>query len=118
MQYHGTMYWPAVAAQKQLIVKLIDWKCQIKKKILFNLARDHQIPNTLLDKVQRDRELKQSVWFYPSIHPYQRWQQVRQVLFPSHVLRLRLGDPEAFPSQIGYVILPVCSWLVQGSSPS
>lgn len=32
MQYHGTMYWPAVAAQKQLIVKLIDWKCQIKKK--------------------------------------------------------------------------------------
>lgn len=39
------------------------------------------IPDTHLDKVQRVRELKESVFFffYPYIHPYQQWQQVNQV---------------------------------------
>lgn len=46
------------------------------------------------------------------IRSYQQRQQVKQVLLPWHVHRLRLGDLEDFPSPIGYVIPPVCSGLV------
>lgn len=53
-------------------------------------------------------------FFYPYIRRYQQWQQVRPVLFPSHVLRLCLGDSEAFPGQTGCIIPPVCSGLVRG----
>lgn len=40
-----------------------------------------------------------------------------KIVIAGHVLQLFLGDPEAFPGLIGYVIPPVYSRLVQGSSP-
>lgn len=59
---------------------------RVKLRPHFNLTWGNRlIPDTLLDRVQRGRELKDSVvcfFFFirPSVRPYQQWQQVRQVL--------------------------------------
>lgn len=41
-------------------------------------------------------------------------QTIRDVLLPRHLLQLFLGDPEALPGQIDYVIPPACSWSAWG----